>query len=86
MILCSARSVAALLAQAAGPQLGRPQPAGTVPRLVLPSAERSVRWAALSRRRRRHDTADLIPDWATAAARAELETGIHDIPRRCCCV
>jgi hypothetical protein len=62
MIPSSGRLVAASSGQEAGLQSGPPQPVGTVRRLVLPSAERSVRWEALSRRHRRHGTADLIPD------------------------
>jgi hypothetical protein len=62
MIRYSERSVVASSAQAAALQSGLPLPVGTARRLVLPSAERSVRWEALSRRHRRHGTADLIPD------------------------
>ncbi len=60
MILSNEPSVAASSAQAAALQSGLPLPVGTARRLVLPSAERSVRWEALSRRH--HGTADLIPD------------------------
>ena len=66
MILSSDPSVAASSAQAAALQLGLPLPVGMVRRLVLPLAERSVRWEALSRLHRRHGTADFIRDVATA--------------------
>ena len=49
----------ASLAQAVGLQS---EPVGTVRRLVLPLAGRSVLWEALSLRHRRHDTADLSRD------------------------
>ena len=62
MIPFSGQSVAALSAREAGLQSGPLQPVGTVRRLVLPLAGRSVRWEALSLRQRRHDTADLSRD------------------------
>ena len=52
----------ASLAQAVGLQSGPPQPVGTVRRLVLPSVERLVRWGASLLHRRRHVTANLVPD------------------------
>jgi hypothetical protein len=70
MIPSSGRSVAASLGQEAGLQSGLPQPVGTVRRLVLPSAEQWVRWAALSLRQHRHDTADLDPNRRGGLCRA----------------
>jgi hypothetical protein len=70
MILSSEPSVAASSAQAAALQSGLPLPVGMMRRLVPPLAERSVRWEALSRLHRRHGTADLIRDAATALPRS----------------
>jgi hypothetical protein len=62
MIPFSGRSVVASSAQEAALQSGPPQLVGTVRRLVLPSAEQSVRWGASLLHHRRHVTANLFPD------------------------
>jgi hypothetical protein len=62
MIPFSGRSVVASSAQEAALQSEQLQPVGTVRRLVLPSAEQSVRWGASLLHHRRHVTANLVPD------------------------
>jgi len=71
MIPFSGRSVVASSAQEAALQSGPSQPVGTVRRLVLPWAERSVRWEGSLLHHSRHVTANHAPD---------LDDGLLGVP------